>query len=106
MLSWLSVVVIGGPSHMAYSPKTACGHATQIASSARSAFEGSCDGIEEGDLWLPATFEPCLTTIVPNPCGSSKLAIAKITPAMSYTEEESKKLRDTAQDVRKALDRI
>lgn len=60
VLRWLSVVVIDGPSHMASSPKTACGHATVIASSARSAFEDSFDGIEDGDLWLPAAFEPCL----------------------------------------------
>ena len=57
---WLSVVVIDGTSHMASSPKTACVHATSIASAARGAFEESCDGIEDADLWLPATFEPCL----------------------------------------------
>ena len=58
---WLSVVVIDGTSHIASSPKTACTHATQIASAARSAFEESCDGIEGEDLWLLAAFEPCLT---------------------------------------------
>ena len=57
---WLSVVVVDGPSHMVSSPKTACNHATQIASAARTAFEESCDGIEGEDLWLPAVFEPCL----------------------------------------------